>query len=279
MVQDEAEEGIPTPGMRNSPSPNLPSTSADVHVRNGSERGSGGDRRSQATSYWIPNENAVISIGVIDEHSFTRECITISLQELDRSLDISSFAACEDCLGSAKKYDLILYHAHGNVPHQDNCKERVIAFDKALHVAPVIILSAVDCPESIFQALESGARGYIPTTDTTLALAMEIIRLVRAGGTFVPPSTLSLRRINPQGLTPKPITTQQFTPRQIAVLDHLKLGKANKIIAHELQMSESTVKIHLRNIMKKMNATNRTEVACRAHILATTAVSVMSQES
>jgi DNA-binding NarL/FixJ family response regulator len=152
-------------------------------------------------------------------------------------------------------------------------------FGKALHIAPVIILSAVDCPESILQALESGARGYILTTDTTLALAREIIRLVRAGGIFVPPSSLSLRRINSQGLTPKPITTQQFTPRQIAVLDHLKLGKANKIIARELHMSENTVKIHLRNIMKKMNATNRTEVACRAHILATTAVSVMSQES
>ena len=95
----------------------------------------------------------------------------------------------------------------------------------------------------------------------------------------MPPSSLPLRRINPQGLTPKPITTQQFTPRQIAVLNHLKLGQANKIIARELQMSESTVKIHLRNIMKKMKATNRTEVACRAHILATTAASAMSQES
>jgi len=57
----------------------------------------------------------------------------------------------------------------------------------------------------------------------------------------------------------------------MAVLDHLKLGKANKVIAYELAMSESTVKVHIRNIMKKMKATNRTEVACRAHTFAASA--------
>ena len=41
--------------------------------------------------------------------------------------------------------------------------------------------------------------------------------------------------------------------------------EANKAIAHALAMSESTVKVHIRNIMKKMQATNRTEVACLAH--------------
>jgi DNA-binding NarL/FixJ family response regulator len=43
------------------------------------------------------------------------------------------------------------------------------------------------------------------------------------------------------------------------------LGKTNKLIAYELKMSESSVKTHIRNIMKKMNAANRTEVVCRAH--------------
>lgn len=59
---------------------------------------------------------------------------------------------------------------------------------------------------------------------------------------------------------------QVFTPRQIAVLHRLRQGKANKIIAYELAMSESTVKVHVRNIMKKMSATNRTEAAYRAHM-------------
>ena len=44
-------------------------------------------------------------------------------------------------------------------------------------------------------------------------------------------------------------------------MDALRRGKANKIIAYELNLRESTVKVHVRNIMKKLKATNRTEVA------------------
>jgi len=52
-----------------------------------------------------------------------------------------------------------------------------------------------------------------------------------------------------------------FTARQTAVIAALRQGKQNKIIAHELNMRESTVKVHVRNIMQKLKATNRTEVA------------------
>jgi DNA-binding NarL/FixJ family response regulator len=49
--------------------------------------------------------------------------------------------------------------------------------------------------------------------------------------------------------------------RQAAVIEALRQGKPNKIIAYELEMRESTVKVHVRNIMKKLKARNRTEVA------------------
>jgi DNA-binding NarL/FixJ family response regulator len=52
-----------------------------------------------------------------------------------------------------------------------------------------------------------------------------------------------------------------FTLRQTEVVEALRRGKANKIIAYELNLRESTVKVHIRNIMKKLKATNRTEVA------------------
>lgn len=55
--------------------------------------------------------------------------------------------------------------------------------------------------------------------------------------------------------------TTSFTARQSAVAEGLRRGKANKIIAYELNLCESTVKVHIRNIMKKLGATNRTEVA------------------
>jgi len=51
-----------------------------------------------------------------------------------------------------------------------------------------------------------------------------------------------------------------FSPRQLQVLEQLSEGKQNKIIAYELGMAESTVKVHIRHIMKKLNARNRTQV-------------------
>jgi DNA-binding NarL/FixJ family response regulator len=52
-----------------------------------------------------------------------------------------------------------------------------------------------------------------------------------------------------------------LTAREIEVLNGLRQGKSNKVIAYELNISISTVKIYVRNIMKKLKATNRTQVA------------------
>jgi DNA-binding NarL/FixJ family response regulator len=227
---------------------------------------------SRPDQHWLPIKQPRVSIAVVDEYSFTRECIAKSLQQCDEVLAVSAFATWESCAESGATYDLFLFHAHGAMTdRKSGGAGRTAPFDKLPSTAPVVVLSDADCPEAILDAFESGVRGYIPTTDTTLGLALEIVRLVRAGGTFVPPSGLALRRTGRRDLPPPSelAAADRFTPRQMAVLHHLKLGKANKSIARELEMSEATVKIHLRNIMKKMKAANRTEVACRAHALDT----------
>ena len=55
-----------------------------------------------------------------------------------------------------------------------------------------------------------------------------------------------------------------LTPRECDVLNLLREGKPNKIIAAALDLKETTVKIHVRHIMKKLKATNRTEAALMA---------------
>ena len=215
----------------------------------------------------IPSRNAIISIALIDRHSFTRESTTRSLQDLCKLLEIQSFATSDECVNSSTYYDVILYHIHQAVVGHDNNRV-TFSVEKLLPIAPIIILCDVDSSESIRAAFDSGVRGYIPTISTNLELATEILYLVKIGGTFVPPSGLSPRRVKPLG-SPNPATTQ-FTLRQRAVLDCLKLGKTNKLIAYELGISESSVKTHIRNIMRKMNAGNRTEVVCRVHELKVT---------
>ena len=97
---------------------------------------------------------------------------------------------------------------------------------------------------------------------------VEALRLVAAGGTYVPESVLALV---PQsvdmggalGQDPDRLgrVYRSCTPRQRQVVNLLCRGKSNKLIARELQISENTVKAHLRQIMKRLQATNRTEVA------------------
>jgi DNA-binding NarL/FixJ family response regulator len=221
---------------------------------------------SPSATHERPARSAVISVAVIDEHSFTREAISRSLKETCELLDISSFATSDQCLNSAKNYDVILYHGYENTIIRNNTDIILADIKKLLATAPVILLCDVEALELMRMAFDNGVRGYIPTASTTLEVAVGIIYLVKAGGIFVPPSSLSLRKCK-LSATHDPIATQKFTARQMAVLDRLKRGQTNKIIAFELNMSQSSVKTHIQNIMKKMNATNRTEVACLAQKL------------
>jgi DNA-binding NarL/FixJ family response regulator len=90
----------------------------------------------------------------------------------------------------------------------------------------------------------------------------EAIALARAGGVFVPGSCIIALKeaIYANQANARPLAGI-FTPRETSVANALRQGKANKIIAYELNMCESTVKVHVRSIMKKLKATNRTEIA------------------
>ena len=122
---------------------------------------------------------------------------------------------------------------------------------------PVVIVSDIDDVNYVVRALKGGARGYIPTS-LSLNVAVEAVRLVEAGGTFVPVSSLAMDRNKQQSIAR---TGDRLTERQMMVVEALCQGMANKQIAYELGMSEHTVKVHLRHIMRKLRARNRTEVA------------------
>jgi DNA-binding NarL/FixJ family response regulator len=126
----------------------------------------------------------------------------------------------------------------------------------------LVILSDREDAVSVLDALDKGARGYI-TTSMAFDVAVQVISLVRAGGTFVPACSLIASRdsIGKLPLASEKPRSGLFTAKQMTVVESLRQGKPNKIIAYELNLCESTVKVHVRNIMKKLRAKNRTEVA------------------
>jgi DNA-binding NarL/FixJ family response regulator len=124
--------------------------------------------------------NAVISVGLIDEKRFTRECITQSLQKLDDRLQIEGFPTCDTCLRTVEGQDLVLYHLREDPSHWDKNSQKLNCFRRLLSIAPVIILSDTENRNSLKEIFESGARGFIPTDSATPEQIIEIIGLVCA---------------------------------------------------------------------------------------------------
>ena len=104
-----------------------------------------------------------------------------------------------------------------------------------------------------------GVQGII-SSGTTLKTAMHAIRLVQSGGTFVSPEFFAHGEHRTE-------FGRILTQRQIDVVEALRQGKANKQIARDLNLRESTVKVHIRQIMRKLDAKNRTEIAVLANEL------------
>lgn len=203
------------------------------------------------------------TIVIIEPRQFLRDCFSrcLSVPSLDH--DVATFASVE-------QWDLSsVGHVDGDVVvmYDDSRRhDRGVVSDAealAARIGPsfsLVLVSDNDDPAAVVALIESGLKGYIPTS-VSLKVAIEALRLVWAGGVFVPANCL-LRQSADRDAPPE--AKGQFTPRQNAVLEHLKKGKANKIIAFELQMKESTVKVHVRNVMRRVGASNRTEVAVTA---------------
>ena len=160
-------------------------------------------------------------------------------------------------------------------PHEDMDVEALLRPFEAMrsagpHAPVVAVLETCDSATAA-KLFERHVTGFI-TADSSIEVTIAALRFALAGGSFAPPSLLrataperspatapSTMRAETLELTSNHDTS--FTPREIEVLHRLRQGLQNKIIAYELGISESTVKVHLRNVMKKLHASNRTQVA------------------
>jgi DNA-binding NarL/FixJ family response regulator len=130
--------------------------------------------------------------------------------------------------------------------------------------ASIVVLADRNDVGEVNRALAHGVRGYIPTS-VEWEVVVAAFRLISAGGTFVPAdalrSTAAKSADQPGGGRLRRSDGLDLTPRELSVIDLLREGKPNKLIAAQLDMQESTVKVHVRNILKKLNAKNRTHAA------------------
>ena len=130
--------------------------------------------------------------------------------------------------------------------------------------APLIVLGDREDGAEVAAALSLGVRGYVPTSFDE-PTAVRAIEFVLAGGLFAPAHAVAngagdLANGHAARLASCD-SVASLTPRERDVAAGVCAGKPNKIIAHELQISEATVKVFVRNILTKLGASNRTEAA------------------
>ncbi len=239
------------------------------------------DSGSFGACYRIPSgarpvsKDQLITAILYDETPLTRESLSTSLNLCGRGVRVLTAASLADLEGAVRSDgtpDVALANLNGRTVSDPELLPKLRDLLAVLSGIPLVILADSDETGTALEAIRLGAHGYISTT-VSLTMALEAIRLVAAGGIFVP-ATIMHRLILAQvpvqahysGAAPtmnsKPRLTR-LTPRQLAVLECLQEGKPNKVIAHDLGMRESTVKVHVRNILRRLGATNRTEAVCR----------------
>jgi len=188
---------------------------------------------------------------VVDDHAVVREGLVSLLQ---RQSDLQVVAEAADGASAIRLYrqhrpDLVVLDLR--LPDLDGA-EVTAAIRAEFPQARLLVLSSFDGDEDIYRALKAGARGYL-LKDSTREEHLAAVRSVAAGQRRIPGPVAERLAQRIEG--------SELTGRELAVLRQIVSGRANKEIAKALAISEGTVKTHVKSILAKLDAADRTEAA------------------
>lgn len=204
-----------------------------------------------------------MKILLVDDHELFRSGIKLLLSDLADEIE---FFEASDCAGALKSIDahgadIVLLDFH--MPGTQGTEAIELVRERA-EAALVVVLSAEDDPALIRRTIEAGAAGFIPKSSSH-KIMMAALGLVLAGGIYLPPHALDGATVASRGLRSinDPVVPG-LTERQTEALRLAVQGKANKLIARELDLSEATVKAHLSAAFRALGVHNRTEAVFAA---------------
>jgi DNA-binding NarL/FixJ family response regulator len=211
---------------------------------------------------------------VVDDHALIREAMRGVLKELCGEAVVLEAASAAQATGLIGQHpDLALILLDNKLPDR-NGVELLRELREAHPAVSIVMLSAFSDRETVVEAIDNGALGFIPKTESREVL-LGALRLILAGGTYIPPGVLARGAGGTAGgghtgaasAADKPATPPKrlspadlgLTERQVDVLALMMQGKSNKLICRELDLAEPTVKNHVSAILKALGVTNRTE--------------------
>ena len=129
----------------------------------------------------------------------------------------------------------------------------------------VIMLTVSEDSDDLTECMRIGARGYLLKNINADFLLESIRKAADGDNVFSPEMTAKLVR---SLISPQPAqgtqTLSSLTPREMEILGYLAAGHSNKIIARHLNLAESTVKVHVQNLLRKLNLSSRVQAAVYA---------------
>ncbi|MEP7362404.1 MAG: response regulator transcription factor [Acidobacteriota bacterium] len=200
------------------------------------------------------SEQIPIRVFSVDDHPLLREGIAAMINSQPDMLLVAQAASGAEAVQKFREQRPDVTLMDLRLPDMSGI-DALIAIRAEFDGARIIILTTFEGDVEIQRALQAGARGYLLKSMPPKEL-VDVIRQVHAGKKRVPPEVAAQLAEH--------LSDEALTEREIDVLRHLAGGNRNKDIAELLFISEETVKVHVKHIMEKLGASDRTQAVAIA---------------
>lgn len=205
-----------------------------------------------------------IRVLIVDDHTLFRSGIKSLLQRHEEFEIVEEAGDGLEGIKRAKSLqpDVVLLDLH--MPGISG-REAVKLIVEEVPGTNVLMLTVSEDADDLLETLKAGATGYLLKNIETETLVDAIRRAARGESVVSPQMTAKLiQGVRSQSRAAPAVEKEKLSPREREILGCLARGESNKEIARALELAESTVKIHVQNIFKKLNLSSRVQAAVYA---------------